>query len=113
MIRETAKVLAELKSQSPSSKQIPTTEVPKYMLIDFSLELGIPCILELGIWDFAPHLRLSIAAATIFPVMMKLLRRHRDWLMIVIAILAIPFIFYFVKTAGLRRDALRSVCSHL
>ena len=28
---------------------------------------------------------------------MKLLRRHRDWLMIVIAILAIPFIFYFVQ----------------
>jgi hypothetical protein len=30
--------------------------------------------------------------------MMKLLRRHKDWLMIVIAILAIPFVFYFVKT---------------
>jgi peptidyl-prolyl cis-trans isomerase D len=30
--------------------------------------------------------------------MMKLLRRHRDWLMIVIAILAIPFLFYFVKS---------------
>ena len=29
---------------------------------------------------------------------MKLLRRHKDWLMIVIAILAIPFVFYFVKT---------------
>ena len=29
--------------------------------------------------------------------MMKLLRRHKDWLMIVIAILAIPFVFYFVK----------------
>ena len=29
--------------------------------------------------------------------MMKLLRRHRHWLMIVIAILAIPFIFYFVQ----------------
>src|SRR5438093_7053425 len=29
--------------------------------------------------------------------MMKLLRRHRDWLMIVIEILAIPFIFYFVQ----------------
>src|SRR6266496_3839016 len=29
--------------------------------------------------------------------MMKLLRRHKDWLMIVIAILAIPFIFYFVR----------------
>jgi len=29
--------------------------------------------------------------------MMKLLRNHRDWLMIVIAILAIPFIFYFVQ----------------
>ena len=30
--------------------------------------------------------------------MMKLLRKHRSWLMIVIAILSIPFIFYFVKT---------------
>ena len=29
---------------------------------------------------------------------MKSLRRHKDWLMIVIAILAIPFIFYFVRT---------------
>jgi len=29
--------------------------------------------------------------------MMKALRRHKDWLMIVIAILAIPFIFYFVS----------------
>jgi peptidyl-prolyl cis-trans isomerase D len=30
--------------------------------------------------------------------MMKLLRKHRQWLMIVIAILAIPFIFYFVQS---------------
>jgi SurA N-terminal domain/PPIC-type PPIASE domain len=30
--------------------------------------------------------------------MMKLLRRHRHWLMVVIAILAIPFIFYFVQS---------------
>src|SRR6266567_1109806 len=29
--------------------------------------------------------------------MMKALRRHKDWLMIVIALLTIPFIFYFVK----------------
>src|SRR5437773_3470959 len=29
--------------------------------------------------------------------MMKLLRRNKDWLMIVIAILAIPFVFYFVR----------------
>src|SRR5437899_10660246 len=29
--------------------------------------------------------------------MMKLLRRHKDWLMIVIAILAIPFVFYIVQ----------------
>ena len=28
---------------------------------------------------------------------MKLLRRHKNWLMIVIAILAIPFVFYFVQ----------------
>ena len=45
--------------------------------------------------------------------MMKLLRRHRDWLMIVIAILAIPFVFYFVQRAGLRRDRQRPICSHL
>src|SRR5207244_12910321 len=44
------------------------------------------------------NLRLRTAASTIPPVMMKLLRKHRDWLMIVIAILAIPFIFYFVRT---------------
>src|SRR6184192_4493945 len=30
--------------------------------------------------------------------MMKALRRHKDWLMIVIAVLSIPFIFYFVRT---------------
>jgi len=29
--------------------------------------------------------------------MMKLLRKHRNWLMIVIAILALPFVFYFVQ----------------
>src|SRR5438045_955970 len=29
--------------------------------------------------------------------MMKALRRHKDWLMIVIAVLAIPFVFYFVQ----------------
>jgi len=29
--------------------------------------------------------------------MMKALRKHKDWLMIVIAILAIPFVFYFVQ----------------
>src|SRR5207245_4029894 len=29
--------------------------------------------------------------------MMKLLRRHKDWMMIVVAILAIPFVFYFVQ----------------
>ena len=29
--------------------------------------------------------------------MMRLLRKHRDWLMIVIAILALPFVFYFVQ----------------
>ncbi len=28
---------------------------------------------------------------------MKALRRHKDWLMIVIAVLAIPFVFYFVQ----------------
>lgn len=28
---------------------------------------------------------------------MRLLRKHRDWLMIVIAVLALPFVFYFVQ----------------
>src|ERR1044071_4440738 len=55
-------------------------------------------MLVIGIWDFAWHLRARLAAATIVFVMMKALRRHKDWLMIVIAILAIPFIFYFVRT---------------
>src|SRR5207249_3874039 len=43
------------------------------------------------------RLRLRRAASTIDLAMMKLLRKHRHWLMIVIAILAIPFIFYFVQ----------------
>jgi peptidyl-prolyl cis-trans isomerase D len=30
--------------------------------------------------------------------MIKILRKHRNWLMIVITILALPFVFYFVKT---------------
>src|SRR5712692_1425365 len=30
--------------------------------------------------------------------MIKILRKHRNWLMIVIAILALPFCIYFVKT---------------
>src|SRR5437867_6589225 len=30
--------------------------------------------------------------------MIKILRKHRQWLMIVIAILALPFCIYFVKT---------------
>src|SRR4029453_9378329 len=32
--------------------------------------------------------------------MMTLLRRHRQWLMMLIAILAIPFVFYFVQKPG-------------
>jgi peptidyl-prolyl cis-trans isomerase D len=52
--------------------------------------------LEVGFWDFR-DLRLGFAPATIVFVMMKALRRHKDWLMIVIAILAIPFVFYFVQ----------------
>src|SRR5207248_11294730 len=57
----------------------------------------ISLVLELGIWDFCPCLQLSFAASTICSVMMKLLRKHRHWLMIVIAVLAIPFVFYFVQ----------------
>src|SRR5580765_5617501 len=33
-----------------------------------------------------------------FEIMMRLLRKHRNWLMIVIGILVIPFCLYFVKT---------------
>ena len=44
-------------------------------------------------------MRLCFAASTIrFRLMMKFLRKHRHWLMGVIAILSIPFIFYFVRT---------------
>ena len=62
-----------------------------------ALKFGISLVLELGIWDFWPCLQLSFAASTICSVMMKLLRKHRHWLMIVIAVLAIPFVFYFVQ----------------
>ena len=47
--------------------------------------------------SLSTDLRLSVAAANLAAAMMKLLRRHRHWLMIVIAILAIPFVFYFVQ----------------
>jgi len=60
--------------------------------------LSFDWVLEFGFCNFEPHLRRASAAANFPFVMMKLLRRHRDWLMIVIAILAIPFIFYFVRT---------------
>ena len=38
--------------------------------------------------------------------MIKVLRKHRNWLMIVIAILALPFCLYFVKsdTSLIRSD---------
>src|SRR3954452_12990074 len=38
--------------------------------------------------------------------MMRLLRKHRSWLMMVIAVLAIPFCVYFVKTdySAIRSD---------
>ncbi|MEY2555076.1 MAG: hypothetical protein QOF93_220, partial [Verrucomicrobiota bacterium] len=38
--------------------------------------------------------------------MIKVLRKHRNWLMIVIAILALPFCLYFVKsdTSQIRSD---------
>ncbi|PYK25081.1 MAG: hypothetical protein DME52_09490 [Verrucomicrobia bacterium] len=52
--------------------------------------------MELGIWNFR-NLRLSFSALQFSSVMMKALRRHKDWLMIVIAVLAIPFVFYFVQ----------------
>ena len=30
--------------------------------------------------------------------MIKILRKHRNWLMIVIAVLTLPFVFYFVRS---------------
>ncbi|HLW36412.1 MAG TPA: hypothetical protein VKS98_12210, partial [Chthoniobacterales bacterium] len=41
--------------------------------------------------------------------MIKILRKHRNWLMIVIAILALPFCLYFVKsdTSLIRADTFR------
>jgi len=47
--------------------------------------------------------------------MMKLLRKHRDWLMIVIAILALPFVFYFVQKpdyGAMSRDQVGQVYGH-
>lgn len=46
--------------------------------------------------------------------MITILRKHRDWLMIVIAILAIPFCFYFTKTdfSARRADDLGTVYGH-
>jgi PPIC-type PPIASE domain/SurA N-terminal domain len=43
--------------------------------------------------------------------MMSLLRKHRNWLMIVIAILAVPFCLYFVKTdySAMRSDKFATV----
>jgi hypothetical protein len=43
--------------------------------------------------------------------MMHFLRRHRQWLMIVIAILALPFIFYFTKSdfSAMRPDQFAKV----
>ena len=47
--------------------------------------------------------------------MMTFLRRHRHWLMIVIAILAIPFIFYFVQRpdyGAIRSDQFARIYDH-
>src|SRR5437868_12543589 len=47
--------------------------------------------------------------------MMKLLRKHRQWLMIVIAILAIPFVFYFVQRpdyGAMRGDQVARIYDH-
>jgi peptidyl-prolyl cis-trans isomerase D len=44
--------------------------------------------------------------------MMTLLRKHRNWMMIVIAVLAIPFIFYFNKTDPTRNRPFAQVYGH-
>jgi hypothetical protein len=53
----------------------------------------------------------SAGPETTFPLMMRFLRRHRQWLMIVIAILALPFIFYFTKSdfSAMRTDQFAKV----
>jgi hypothetical protein len=48
--------------------------------------------------------------------MMRVLRKHRQWLMIVIAILAIPFVFYFVQKpdyGAMHRDEVGQVYRHI
>src|SRR5437016_5150498 len=46
--------------------------------------------------------------------MIKILRKHRNWLMIVIAILALPFCLYFVKsdTSQIRNDEFARIYGH-
>src|SRR4051812_35587897 len=46
--------------------------------------------------------------------MIKILRKHRNWLMIVIAILALPFCLYFVKsdTSLIRADTFAMMYGH-
>src|SRR6266446_2935455 len=47
--------------------------------------------------------------------MMTLLRKHRQWLMTVIAILAIPFVFYFVQKpdyAAMHGDQVARIYDH-
>ena len=46
--------------------------------------------------------------------MIKILRKHRNWLMIVIAVLALPFCLYFVKsdTSLIRSDAFAQIYGH-
>src|SRR5947209_10323912 len=46
--------------------------------------------------------------------MIKILRKHRNWLMIVIAILALPFCLYFVKsdTSLIRSDEYAQMYGH-
>src|SRR5689334_10849731 len=46
--------------------------------------------------------------------MIKILRKHRNWLMIVIAVLALPFCLYFVKsdTSLIRSDEYAEMYGH-
>ena len=70
-------------------------------------------VLELEPWDFPPHLRRGLAAATIFirydegTAQAQGLADDRD------RHSGDPVHFLFRATAGLRRDALRSICSHV
>jgi hypothetical protein len=43
------------KSQRPSSKQIPSRQIPKWLAVDLKIGALFAWALELGIWNFLPQ----------------------------------------------------------